>query len=506
MSAGLDLTGLVHMRDDADVSHPIDTAAVLDALGPWTTGTGPLHLRLERALLRAMRRGDLPPASRLPPERELAAALAVSRGTVVTAVRALRDAGWLASRQGSGTWVRVDAPRPLQVVSDPIGVASRSRRLSNRVLEHTPGVIDLANSSLWDMDAVPDEAFAALDPAELLAAGATHGYQPYGSARLRSALADRYTRAGLPTSADQILVTSGAQQALALVFAATLRAGDAAVVESPTYPGAIDALARAGVRLVSIPAESTWPSVSVLRDAVRESGARLIYLMPACHNPLGTVMTRSRRREIALLADELKAYVVTDDLLELVTDVPQPPALASFSRAERVLTVSSLSKVAWGGLRVGWLRGPADLISRVGRTRAAADYGMSPVTQHIACRLLGSLDEIAAQRREQLRANRLLVADLVARHLPGWTVAPADGGLSLWVRLPLGDADDLEQHAQRAGVAFLPGSAHSADDRGRNHLRLSCSQAPEVLVEGVERLALAWQAYLAAVDRRLSAG
>lgn len=483
-----------------------DVARVLEVLGPWSAGGGPLHAQLQAALARAVRRGELAPGTRLPAERRLAAALAVSRGTVVTAFAGLRDAGWLASQQGSGTWVRTDAPRPLQVATDPVGVAGRSRRLSGRLLQSDPQVVDLAISAVLDMDPVPEHLLAPPGKDELLVSGGRHGYLPFGSPQLRAAIAARYSGTGLPTTPDQVLVTSGAQQALALAAAATLRPGDAAVVESPTYPGAIDVLARAGARLVPVPPAASWPSAAVLRDAVRSSGARLVYLMPACHNPLGTVLPEARRREVAAVADELGTWLLADDLLELLADVRQPPPLASFSRTSRVLTVSSLSKVVWGGLRVGWLRAPVELVAQLGRTRAAADYGMSAVSSALAVRLLEPLDEIAAARRQQARERREVMADLLARSLPEWSVSPAEGGLSLWVRLPVGDADTLEQHAARAGVSFTPGGAHSVDDSTLGHLRLSCTQPPDVLVEGVRRLDLAWRSYLRAVDRRLSAG
>ncbi|MGY1815260.1 aminotransferase-like domain-containing protein [Blastococcus sp. SYSU D00820] len=479
----------------------VDATSLAALLGQWSTGRGSLQVQLERALLRALRRGDLPPGTRLPPERTLASALRVSRGTLATVYDALRDQGWLDSRQGSGTWVRVDAPRPLAVVTDPVGPAARARWLSSRLIDAGDDVVDLSVSAVWDMDPLPDEVFAAPTREQLLADGAGHGYQPLGSPRLRALIARMYAQAGAATSPEQVLVTTGAQQALALAAAATLRPGDAVVVESATYPGAIDALARAGARLVAVPPEGEWASVQVLRDAVERSGARMAYLMPACSNPGGRVMREGRRRALAELFDGLGAYLFADDALDPLPLPGGPRPLAAFDRAGRVLTAASLSKVAWAGLRVGWLRAPEEVVARVARTRAASDYGMSLLTQSVAAAVLERAESLTSARRAVLTERRELVRTLVARLLPSWRCAPADSGLSLWVRLPAGDADTFLQYAYRHAVTVTPGSVHSVDDSVLDHIRISCTQPPDVLQEGVSRLARAWEEYVRGTGR-----
>lgn len=473
----------------------VDATSLAAVLGQWCTGSAALHVQLERALLRALRRGDLPPGTRLPPERVLAAALSVSRGTLATVYDALRAQGWLASRQGSGTWVRLDAPRPLAVVTDPVGPAARARWMSARLIDAGDDVVDLSVSAVWDMDPLPDEVFVTPRREQLLEDGAGHGYQPLGSPRLRAQIARMYALAGAPTSPEQIVVTTGAQQALALAAAATLRPGDAVVVERATYPGAIDALARAGARLVALPPEREWASVQVVQDAVRRSGARLVYLMPACQNPTGSVMREGRRRALAEAFDGLGAYLFADDAVDPLPLAGEPRPVAAFDRADRVLTAASLSKVAWAGLRVGWLRAPADVVARVARTRAASDYGMSLVTQAIAGAVLERAEQITVARRAVLAERRDLVRALLRHRLPDWRCAPAEGGLSLWVRLPHGTGDAFLQHAYRHGVTVTPGSVHSVDDTVLNHVRISCTQPPDVLREGLRRLADAWEGY-----------
>jgi DNA-binding transcriptional MocR family regulator len=192
---------------------PCRLAAVL---GGWSRGSGPLYLGLATALRRAIARGDLPPGTRLPAERGLAATLLVSRGTVVAAYDSLRLAGVLDSRQGSGTWVRRDAQRPIGLLHDAAASAP-VRRLAGRLLERAPGTIDLAVSAVSGLDGLPGELFRMPDLATLERLGGGHGYQPLGMPALRERIAAYHRGEGLPTDPGQVAVTAGAQQGIALV-------------------------------------------------------------------------------------------------------------------------------------------------------------------------------------------------------------------------------------------------------------------------------------------------
>jgi DNA-binding transcriptional MocR family regulator len=176
--------------------------------------------------------------------------------------------------------------------------------------------------------------------------------------------------------------------------------------------------------------------------------------------------------------------------------------VAAFSRTGRVLTLGSLSKVAWGGLRVGWVRGPVEFIDPLGRLKAATDFGMSVLPQAVALRVLDELPAIAAARRAVLRQRRDLAERELARRLPEWTWTQPEGGLSLWIRLPAGTGDGLAQVALRHGVDVTPGSAHAVDGAFDDHLRLCYGPPPAVLREGIARLAAAWRDYVAGPVRR----
>jgi DNA-binding transcriptional MocR family regulator len=192
----------------------------------------------------------------------------------------------------------------------------------------------------------------------------------------------------------------------------------------------------------------------------------------------------------------LGAYLFADDAVDPLPAADRPLPLAAFDRGDRVLTAASLSKVAWAGLRVGWLRAPEEVVARVARTRAASDYSMSLVTQAIAGAILEHAETVSTDRRTILAERRELVRTLVDRWLPTWRCQDAEAGLSLWARLPQGNADAFLQYAYRHAVTVTPGSVHSIDDAWLDHVRLSCTQPPEVLQEGVARLARAWAEYL----------
>jgi DNA-binding transcriptional MocR family regulator len=459
-------------------------------------GGGPLYRRLAAAVLDAVDRGDVPRASRLPAERGAARALGVSRGTVVAAYDLLAEAGLVDRQPGSGTWVGDGSAPELRLHELAAGL--RARQLTRQTLA-PDAVVDLALSVLPTPDDLPPEALR-LDPDELSRLAHGHGYHPSGLPALRERLAAVHTDLGLPTRADQIVVTLGAQQAIALTARLLVRPGDAVAVESPTYPGAIDVYSRAGARFVTVAGDSAGVDPDDLARAMAGTGARVAYVVPTGHNPRGTVLPDQRRRRVAAVVDAADRWLVEDECLAWCThggDGPPRP-VAAYGSGERVLTVGSISKLAWGGLRVGWLRAPAGTAARIGRLKCAFDVGNCAVSQVMALSVLDHLDELAAARRRHLAANAALLCRLLAAALPGWRVRPPDAGLSLWVRLPAGTGDAFAPVALRHGVRVLPGSAASPDDAHLDHLRLSVALPAARLRVGVDRLAAAWAEYAGA--------
>lgn len=481
----------------------ITASDLLTLLGDWTAEDTSLFRALASTLQRLIERGDLPPGTGLPPERALAQALAVSRGTVMNAFDALRQDRFLESRQGSGTRVRIDAPRPLLPDMDLLGRAAPSRSLAGRLLEDRPGVIDLAVSMLHDADAVRSASLpASWDEIEF--AGDGHGYAPQGLRSLRQVVAGYYQDRGLRTEPEQVLITAGAQQGIDLCAALALRPGDRVLVESPTYPGAIDAFARYGAHVVSVPFESHWDRPARLREAIEKHAPRLVYVMPGTHNPTGRSLPDSRRREIARLADTNELYVIEDNTLADVQFSPRDrPLVAAYATGDHVLTLGSLSKSAWGGLRIGWIRAEGPLVSRLARSKAAKDLSLSPITQLIAQRVLQDFDSVTALRRAQLVSRAGFLRDRLRAVLPEWTFADAEGGLSLWIHLPFGSGDEFAQSALRHGVAVIPGSAHCVDGTGAAYLRIAYAQPEHIIEEGVARLRAAWAEYTQRGEARI---
>jgi DNA-binding transcriptional MocR family regulator len=470
----------------------------------WSAGPAPLYRSLAGAVVAAVERGDVPRGTRLPAERAAAAALAVARGTVVAAYDLLAASGVVERRRGSGTWV-VDEDAP-ELRLHELAAGLRARQLTRDTLPGG-GVVDLALSVLPTPADLPRDAFR-LDVAELDRVAHGHGYHPAGLPELRERLAALHCDNGVPTMPDQIVVTGGAQQAVALTARLLVHPGDVVAVESPTYPGAIDAYSRAGARFATVAGDAAGVLPDDVGRVLADHDPRAVYVVPSAHNPRGTVLPDHRRRALAALAEEHDTWLVEDECLAwAVYGLDGPPLpVAAHGHDRRVLTIGSLSKVLWGGLRLGWIRGPAPAVARLGRLKAAADLGNCAVSQALTLGLFDRIPAIAAERRRQLAAGAETLCGLLAAALPDWQVRPPDGGLSLWVRLPGATGDAFAPVALRHGVRVLPGSAASPDEADLDHLRLAVSPPPVRLRLAVDRLAAAWAEFTGAAHPTVAAG
>jgi DNA-binding transcriptional MocR family regulator len=460
-------------------------------LGAWSDGHGPLHRKLSDALRRAIEQGLLPTGERLPAERELATRLAVSRSTVVTAFDALRAEGLLESRQGSGTRVCA-AANGERIPAGGVALSPVYRAL----IETHDDVISLACAIF---PAHPSVAEAMVDVVttdgpKLLT---QVGYVPAGLPELREALAAALTRDGTPTEPDEVLVTTGAQQAVNLATQLFVRPGDTVVVESPSFAGTLDVFRSRGARLTPVPVDDDGVDVRGVRAAVAATRPAALYLMATFHNPTGALLAAHRRRELAALAAETGVPIIEDNALEnCPLDEDRPPSIAAFaSRDATVLTAGSLGKAAWGGLRIGWLRGPRSLVARLAELKAMNDLGSPLFDQAVAARIVPRLEELRAEHRAMLQRNLELLTRLLDDVLPTWEWRRPKGGPSLWVRLPAGTASAFAQVALRYGVEVIPGDVMSPTGEDQCYLRFPYSTEPAVLEETVRRLAQAWEAY-----------
>jgi DNA-binding transcriptional MocR family regulator len=331
------------------------------------------------------------------------------------------------------------------------------------------------------------DAYALIAP-KLRAIRHDIGYFPAGLPALRSAIAERYGRQGLPTEPDDVLVTNGGQQALSLLARAFARPGDRVMVEAPTYPGALEAFREQAPVFRALA-----PGLAGFAALAREERPALAYVIPTFHNPTGFVLPALERQRLAAEAEAAGVPLIADEVpADLAFAGTETPPLMT---GAAVINVGSLSKSIWGGLRIGWIRAPAPLIARLARIRAVQDIGGDTPTQLAAVELLGRLEEICARRAPELeRCHDALIEDL-ASALPEWEVPAVRGGQTLWVRLPYGDGDSFAQAAMRHGVAVLAGSGLDVSGESADRIRLHFRLPADIQAEAVRRLAAAWRTY-----------
>ncbi|MFJ8694977.1 aminotransferase-like domain-containing protein [Streptomyces roseolilacinus] len=463
------------------ISLPLDE--LVARLGRWSAGRGPLYLLLAARFRQLIDEGLLPAGVLLPPDRRLAAALAVGRTTVVAAYDTLRQEGRLVRRQGSGT----------RVASAALPPGPRVRETSNPLFLH---LLERPDDVILMSCAAPADP-----PPELTRAYRTMtfpvgdlGYHPAGLPALREAIARRYGARGVPTGPEQVLVTTGAQQGLSLLVRLLVAPGDGVVVEAPTYPGALDLLREAAAVLHPVEVGPEGVDVREAEAVMGRHRPALAYVIPRFQNPTGSVLPPLAGRRLVEAANRHGVPLVDDEVpadLGFEPGVPSP----SLSSYGDVIGVGSLSKVVWGGLRIGWVRGPAPLIARLARLKAIHDLGSEVPAQRVAVRLLDDFAPIAAARTRALRAAHDHLRAELARLLPSWDCPPAEGGQTLWARLPHGDGVAFAQVALRHGVAVLPGATMDALGGSTRCLRLHFLLPRDVLSEAVRRLARAWAEY-----------
>jgi DNA-binding transcriptional MocR family regulator len=446
------------------------THRLVGLLGPWRQrGTG--RERLAAGLRSLILEGRVAVDTRLPAERTLAAALGVSRATVTGAYDRLRQQGYLESRQGSGSWVTLPA----------------GHRAAPDAIVGRPG-LEMRIAAL-PAPAVLEELFAAA-ARELPCWLDHHGYDPLGLPTLRRAIAARFAVRGLPTRPEQILVTNGALHAVDLAIRATLPRGRRAIVELPSYPAALDALRAGGARLTPVPVTRDGWDLAALEAVARTHRPAFAYLMPDFHNPTGQVMDAAARRRAMRALQSAEATIVIDETFaELNLDgVPMPRPAASLAGG-RTITIGSLSKSVWGGLRVGWARADPALIHRMAGARAASDLASPLFEQLVAIHTLARVDEILAERREQIRARRAALAGALDVRLPAWRYDLPAGGLFLWPELPEPISTTLTLEASNRNLHLTPGSRFAASGLLERQLRLPFTLAPDQLERVVEILA-----------------
>jgi DNA-binding transcriptional MocR family regulator len=465
---------------------------------------GPLARTLYQHFRERIMAGDYAVGGRLPTVRAVANEVRSTPETVAAAYRMLAAEGVVRMRTGAGTVV---VSRPGTTVPTGVRAATLVPALG------TPSYHETYRRLLQLDREAGDAAFASyILPPQLFVPGLDRllrrvasrnrnvGLEmgaPQGEERLRSIVARRLQRVGATTAAENVVVTNGAQEGLGLVFRALVAPGDTVVVESPTYLGALDALATLGARVVGVPMGPEGADLDVLEATVARARPKVFYTMPTHQNPTGLTMPEVRRLRLLALARRYDFIILEDgSSLDLGYDGPTPVPLLGLDRDRIVVHVGTFSKTIASGIRIGYVVAPGPLVEPLLRLKYVSNIHTSVLLQHLVCEvMLGAhwrRHLVAVHRQCRARRDAMLAA--LDRALPGratWTF-PA-GGFSVWVWLdPELDAADLFRLAIDRGVSFVPGAVFFPGDVQHHTLRLCFSTTSlDVIDRGVGVLAKA---------------
>ena len=470
----------------------------------------PLYEQIEAFLRQAIQIHSLAPGTRLPSTRELARDLGVNRITIENAYTCLEGDGLIAAREGSGTYVLAPAALPALPEVEPgqpwpLWQQERSAGMEmGRAISPDelllaaghPRPISFATGS-GDLRLFPVEEYRRViqvvlrrDGMEALGYGDHYGYAP-----LRATISHILGSQGIPARPDNILVTGGSQQAIALVAQLLLQPGDAILVESPTYALALDLFRALRFKIVGVPLDENGMQVEKLEKLLQQHHPRLIYTIPNFHNPTGVCMSLYRRRQLLALADRYNLPILEDDYVgDLRYEGKTLPALKSLDPGGRVIYASTFSKMLMPGLRVGFLAADGPVYADLVNFKHVTDLTTSNLHQRAleAYVTVGRYQAHLRRSSQLYRRRRDAMLEAIQRYLPAGASAQApQGGLFLWVRLPEElSADQLLPLAAEEGISFSPGDRFFAEGTpDQPYIRLNfASQPPELIQEGIQRL------------------
>ncbi|GLW29300.1 PLP-dependent aminotransferase family protein [Actinoplanes regularis] len=444
----------------------------------------------------------LAPGDRLPSNRDLVRSHSVSPVTVARAVAALAAEGIVVTRPGSGTFVAGRRARPPHAAIDTswqtvaLGDRSVDARTVTDLLSPPPtSTIPLAGGYLH-RSLQPTKALSGALSRAARRPDAWDRAPTAGLETLRSQFA-RLT--GADVDADDVLITSGGQDALSMAFRSIAAPGSPILVESPTYQGALAAARAAGLRPVPVPIDADGIRPDLLADAFATTGARLLYCQPTFHNPTGAVLSPERRRQVLDITRAVGAFLLEDDFARLLGhgEAPPRPLLADDDDGT-VVYLTSLTKPASPSLRIGALIARGPVAHRLRATRLVDDFFLARPLQEAAVELLStpSWDRHLRGLATALRERCAALATTLATEIPEWTLAGVPrGGLHLWVRVPgaLRSATTIADAALAGGVAVSVGTGYFAAEPPGAYLRLGFAATTDLaqLSEGVHRLSKA---------------
>jgi GntR family transcriptional regulator/MocR family aminotransferase len=469
----------------------------------------PIYVQLEQYLRQSIESGLLAPDTRLPAARQFAQDLGISRVTVENAYAMLEADGLVLRRTGSGTFVAAPATQfaqpgavgqngwplwQLELASEQ----SQPQAPAQEPLNVHPNPISF--TGFGDPRHFPANEFQRAirevirrDGTAAFSFGDPQGYEP-----LRATIAHVLASQGLRTSADTVLITTGSQQALALIAQVLLRPGDAVLVEQPTYDVALELFRSLNVKVIGCPTDAWGMQVEQLEPLLQQQHPRLIYTIPNFQNPSGVCMSTARRHQLIALADRYNIPILEDDFVgDLRYDGRVQPALKALDPGGRVIYVGTFSKVLMPGLRIGYLVAEGPIFERLVHLKRVYDLATSTLTQRAleVYMTVGRYQAHIVRSSQIYRKRRDAMLQAIERWLPpGTQVLTPQGGLFMWVRLPEPlSAVALQPLALESGVRYAVGTRFfPRPSEGERFLRLNfATQAQPEIEEGIRRLAAA---------------
>ncbi len=471
----------------------------------------PLYQQIEQFLRDEILSAALPADTRLPSSRELAAGLGVNRITISNAYADLEAEGLVYSKPGSGTYVAPLEDQEIGVSGEedeewPLWQKMLSQRAPDRLRHPYPGfanglghpsrdTIDLSMGSGADDFFPVDEFRKSIDTVlrrdrnDAIGYGERAGHYP-----LRRTIAHILVNQGVPCQPENVLITTGSQQALMLVAHLLLRPGDTVLVESPSYSAALDLFASLGVRLVGAPMDEEGMRTDLLEDLLRTVQPQLIYTIPTFHNPTGTCLSGSRRRQLIALAGRFNVPILEDEFVgDLRYDGRSQPALKAFDSGNNVIYTGTFSKMLMPGLRIGYIVANGPVYENLLELKRINDLATSDLIQRTLDTYInvGRYQSYLRKACREYRSRRDATASAIERRLPKEAQFNLpQGGLFIWLRLPPGVMDEqVVRAAAEEKLALTPGCAYFPGQEEHGFLRLNFARYnEETMEEGIKRL------------------